>query len=116
MGDYSKTVIYLLYSETDPRIYVGSSIQFEKRCKNHVLNDGLKESNKKAEFIREIGVDNVKFLELEHFPCHNEDEKLLREKFWYDRLRPNLNSMAPCLTPEERPLKHKENNKKIPTR
>ena len=60
------------------------------------------------QFIREHGgFDNWTFIQLEESPCKNKQELVARERYWFDLIKPTLNSQLPMITPEE---KKKYNN------
>jgi hypothetical protein len=86
--NYSKTVIYKLVCNnleiTD--IYVGSTTNFKVRKNNHKSdcnNEKQKPYNQKKYItIRENGGwDNWSMIEIEKFPCNDDNEARARERY-----------------------------------
>ena len=116
--DYSKTIIYkiicndLLITEC----YVGHTTNIKNRITDHKnkINNvkNPKHHLKVYEFIRNNGgLDNWTFIELEKFPCENRNQAEERERYWYDELKPILNSQRPKITKEESIILHNEKTK-----
>jgi hypothetical protein len=96
--DFSKTVIYhFVCKDTNVKSeYVGSTTNFNKR-KNHHKNDCCYETSnhhlKIYQTIRENGGwDNWDMVPLEEFSCENKTQQVIREQYWFDRLKPDMNS------------------------
>jgi len=106
MSDYSKSVIYKIYKEDITEFYIGSTYDEKKRRNHHKSNcnnENSKEYNLKVyQFIRENGgYDNWNFEVLEIYPCDNEEQLVEREDYYYDLLKPLLNSKRPLRTEED---------------
>jgi hypothetical protein len=106
---YSKAVIYKLYCKniTVLEFYIGSAknkIKREQKHKNAWNNENGDEYDKKAyKFIRENGgMDNWIFEVIEEYPCDNKIELVIRERYHYDLLNPELNMIRPYISEEER--------------
>jgi len=96
--DYSKTVIYrFVCKDTNVKSeYVGSTTNFNKRKGGHKTNCCYETKHhhyKLYQTIRENGGwDNWDMVPLEEFSCENKTQQLIREQYWIDRLKPELNS------------------------
>jgi hypothetical protein len=117
--DYSKTIIYKLVCNdlliTD--IYIGSTTSFKDRKRKHKStcnNEKSKEYNqKKYIIIRENGGwNNFSMIEIEKFPCCDNNEARARERYWFELINANMNSVKPFITEDERIKQNLENNKK----
>jgi len=118
--DYSKTVIYKIVCNdlaiTD--IYIGSTTQFTKRKYNHkslCLNEKGKKYNFKIyKTIRDTGGwDNWTMIQIEEYACANGNEARNRERYWYEQLNANLNTLYPNRNSKEY---YEENKEKIKER
>ena len=106
--DYSKGVQYKIVCN-DPTIldsYNGSTCSLKDRKSVHKKrcnNPNSKDHNLKVyRFIRDNGGwDNWTFIQLEESPCKSKQELLTRERYWFDLLKPSLNSYSPMTTAEE---------------
>jgi hypothetical protein len=106
MSDYLKGVIYKLHNDDITEIYIGSTADKKQRKKQHKSdcnNEYSEEYNRKVyKFIRNNGGwDNWKFEVIERFPCENEIQLRIRERYHYDLLKPELNMIRPFITKEE---------------
>ena len=107
MTDYSKSVIYKLHNDYMTEIYIGSThdeIQREDNHKQRLNNENYHGYNYKVyQFIRENGGwDNWMFEVIEEYPCDNMTELVIREQYYYDLMKPELNMIRPYITEEER--------------
>jgi hypothetical protein len=96
--DFSKTVIYhfVCQDEMIKCSYVGSTTNIVKRKWSHKSichNENAKNHNLKLyQTIRENGGwNNWELKPLEEFPCENYTQQVIREQFWIDQLKPELN-------------------------
>ena len=114
--NYSNTQIYKLIHNDDinnENIYIGSTTNFVKRKNNHKRNC-TNEKSKKHHFkvyqmIRSNGDwEEWSMLLVEKFKCIDKNESLVRERFWIDHFKSQLNSDIPCRTPKEYYQDHKE--------
>ena len=115
MSDYSKAVIYKLYCKdiTVLEIYIGSTHNEKKRKKTHKSacnNENSENYNLNVyEFMREnCGYDNWIFEVIENYPCENETQLRIRERYHYDLLNPALNTYRPYVSEEEMKEEKKE--------
>lgn len=119
--DYSRTIIYKLVHKDDidnANIYVGSTTDFVVRKYNHkncCHNQSRPEYNqKKYQYIRENGGwENWLMIEIEKYPCNDQNEALSRERYWYEKLQSNLNSHYPNRNSVEY---SKDNSEKVKVR
>jgi hypothetical protein len=96
--DFSKTVIYhfVCKDEMIKCLYVGSTTNFNKRKANHKSACNIETSKdyqyKVYQTIREHGGwNNWCMKPLEEFPCENKTQQVIREQFWIDKLKPEMN-------------------------
>jgi len=97
--DFKNTVIYKLCckDENIKNIYIGYTTNIKDRMGVHrrvCLYDTHKSHNQRTyTFIRENGGwDNWTYEILEEFPCNNKIEARNKEKEWFDKLKPELNT------------------------
>ena len=112
--DYSKCIIYkIVCNDLNVKdLYVGSTTDFTKRKSQHKLNcKNVRDSlyNVKVyNMIRENGGwDNWSMIEIEKFPCSDNNEARARERYWLETLNAKLNTNIPIRTREE----YREDNK-----
>lgn len=96
--DFSKTVIYhfVCKDEMIKCSYVGSTTNFAKRKNGHKSvchNETSKNHHDKVyQTIREHGGwINWDMKPLEEFHCENKTQQVIREQYWIDRLKPEMN-------------------------
>ena len=109
--DYSKTVIYkIVCNDLNVKdVYVGHTTGFTKRKtthKSHCLNPNDSKHNLKVyKMIRENGDwNNWSMIEIEKFPCNNENEARARERHWYEELQATMNTQCPTLDLEKKKI------------
>ena len=109
--DYSKSKIYRLLHGAIT-VYIGSSVMpLNKRMINH-RSDARKGSTcEMHEYMRAIGIQNVRIILIENWPCANKPELVQREQYWMDRADttfPNvaLKNMLKAYVSEEDRLAH----------
>jgi len=115
MPNYNNTVIYKIKHNEDYddlNIYVGSTTNFRCRKNQHKLccnNENCKKSNQPVyKYIRDNGGwDQFVMVLIEEYSCNSNNEKLIRERYHIDILKPKLNCNIPTRTQKER----YENNK-----
>jgi hypothetical protein len=105
---YEKTIIYKLVSNdlNIKECYVGSTTNFTKRKHDHKRDcnncDRKAYNQKKYQFIRANGGwDAWCMIEIEKYPCNDNNEARTRERFWFEQLNANLNVKMPIRTEEE---------------
>ena len=100
--DYLKTVIYKIVCNdlniTD--FYVGHTTDFTKRKYMHKSNTQNEKSseynNKKYVIIRSNGDwNNWSMIEIEKYPCSDNNEARARERYWFEQLESKLNMINP---------------------
>lgn len=108
--DYSNTIIYKIICK-NPDItdcYVGHTTNFNKRKQHH--KEGCFNRNYPVyKFIREHeGWENFSMIQIEEFSCKNLREAEIRERYWIETLKSNLNYKIPTRTAVERYEEEKE--------
>jgi len=106
--DYNKTIIYKIVCNdlNIKECYVGSTTDFTKR-KYHHKSACNKESSSKYnrivyQTIRENGGwNNWNMIEIEKYPCNDNNEARTRERYWYEALNARLNSNNPIMSKKE---------------
>jgi hypothetical protein len=100
--NYVKTVIYKIVSNdlTITHSYVGHTTDFRSRKKQHknVCNDDKagRHNLKVYKFIRENGGwESFSMVLIEKYPCKDTHEATARERYWYETLNSQLNSIYP---------------------
>lgn len=83
--------------------YVGSTKNFNKRKAVHKYDNKKRSGNRLLyNFIRNNGDwDNWNMIEIEKIICENYNEALIRERFWIEELKSNLNKVIPLRTKKE---------------
>ena len=116
--DFSKTIIYhfICKDETVKCEYVGSTTNFNKRKGQHKASCNNETSGhyhyKVYQAIRENGGwDNWDMIPLEEFPCDNKTQQVIREQYWIDKLKPDLNYIAAFHNKQAYPETHEEERK-----
>lgn len=106
--DYSKTVMYkIVCKDLDVKdLYVGHTTDFicrkgvHKHKTNNINSDG---GNVLVyQFIRDNGNwDNWEMIQIEKYPCSDQNEALSRERYWKEQLNATLNVQVPGRTKKE---------------
>ena len=102
MPEYSKACVYKIVAKADPEValYVGSTVDFRNRTYGHKHRVG-NEKNKEYHYqlyayIRANGGwDAFQPIVIEECPCETKEELLLRELYWFNVLKPSLNTLKP---------------------
>jgi len=109
MVNYNNTVIYKIFCKYSliKDSYVGSTVNFRTRQtahKCHVTNENSLHHNMLLyETIRKYdGWKNWTMEILEHFPCKTGLEKLEREQYWIEQIKPSINSNKAHITDGEK--------------
>lgn len=105
---YAKTTIYKIVcnNPTICETYIGHTTDFlsrRNRHKNDCTNANSKHHNYKVyQFIRANGGwNNFQMIELEQYQCADANEAREKERLWYERIMPSLNSNVPYRTRSE---------------
>ena len=118
---YENCVIYKLVHKDDEDAYekyVGHTIMgLNKRYYFHKSNYYNVKSNnynvKLYQYIREKScIDDWKIILLEEFPCNNKRDAEKRETFWYNEIKPILNTTIPSRSKMEYYYDNKEKIRK----
>ena len=111
--DYSKTIIYHFVCN-NPEIkneYVGSTTDFTSRKKSHKCSCNGKKETKIYKIMNENGGwENWRMVPLEEYPCENEIQATIREQYWINELKSDMNSQRAYRSVEERKLQKREVN------
>jgi hypothetical protein len=117
--DFSKTVIYhFVCQDTNFKCsYVGSTTNFVKRKAHHKsackIETDKNHNLKLYQTIRDNGGwTNWKMIPLEEFECENKTQQVIREQYWIDRLKPELNCLPAYQTEEQTKQKEKVTSQK----
>jgi hypothetical protein len=107
--DYQKVIIYKLVCNdlSVKDLYVGHTTDFTNRKRLHksccLNSNDLRHNFKVYKVMRENGSwYNWTMIEIEKYPCKDENEARARERFWYEELQATLNSQCPILNVGER--------------
>jgi len=107
--DYQKVIIYKLVCNdlSVKDLYVGHTTDFTNRKKLHkqcCLNPNNSRHNFKVyKIMRENGRwYNWSMIEIEKYPCNDDNEARSRERYWYEVLNANMNSQCPTLDLKKR--------------
>lgn len=96
-ADYNNTTLYKICckDETVQDMYIGHTINFEKRINSH-MNNSKTSLTKVYEFIRNHGGwDNWNMVILGKYKCKNRGQAARIEWFWWNKLGGSLNSVSP---------------------
>jgi hypothetical protein len=121
--NYENTIIYKLACNdlSVKDVYVGHTTDFTNRKRAHkksCIYPNMKNYNFKVyQIIRENGHwDNWSMIEIEKYPCHDNNEARARERYWYELLNANMNTNCPTFDKEnlkEYGKKYRIENKEI---
>ena len=107
--DYKKVIIYKLVCNdlSIKDLYVGHTTDFTNRKKLHkqcFLNPTNSKHNYKVyKMIRENGNwNNWSMIEIEKYPCNDDNVARARERFWYEELQATMNTLRPKTNFEEK--------------
>ena len=97
MNIFSRLVIYKIICNDIcvNDIYIGSTVNFRHRGYQHKYNSKYSDIKLYKNIRENGGWVNYSIIELEKFPCNNSIEARERERYYYDLLNPNLNSIKP---------------------
>jgi hypothetical protein len=116
--DYTNTIMYKIVCKdlniTD--LYVGSTTDFRRRKCYHKA-DLKRKTHKLQTIINENGGwENWDMIEIEKYPCNDNNEARARERYWYEELKATLNGISPLAVWKEKDYNKKyylENREKI---
>lgn len=97
VGEGRITGVYQIKNKINGKSYVGSSINIRSRFSNHMNRDSRRYYWR--DFYKDVvkyGRNNFEFIILEE--CNKED-LLTREKYWYDKIKPEYNFDIPTEQP-----------------
>jgi len=106
--NYAQTIIYkLVCNDIDVvEVYVGHTTNFIKRKANHKSKCHNPESDRHNLYIYQFirangGFNNWKMIEIEKYPCNNEQEACRRERHYVELFHATLNTNIPSRTMRE---------------
>ena len=107
--DYSQTCIYKLVHKDDvnnENVYIGSTTNFRHRKSEHKSSCNTETNkdynNNKYKHIRENGGwDDWIMVEIEKYPCDDKREAEVRERYWVEFYKSNLNTCIPTRSQKE---------------
>lgn len=113
--DYSHTFMYKICSKNAliTETYIGHTTNFIQRKNQHKIscnNESDKNYNRRVyKFIRENGGwDNWSMIQIEDHCCNNRREAEMRERYWIENFKANLNCVNPFTTNEEKEKQKQE--------
>jgi len=113
--NYQNTIIYkIVCNDLNVKdVYVGHTTDFRRRKsqhKNRCANVNDKHYNLNIyKIIRENGGwENWSMIEIEKYPCTDSKEATARERYWFEELQANMNSIYPQRTVQEYRQENKE--------
>jgi len=113
--NYLNTIIYkIVCNDLNVKdTYVGHTTDFIKRKathKSHCINENDTKHNLKVyKMIRDNGNwNNWSMIEIEKYPCGDSNEACSRERYWYELLNANMNTLCPTFNVEKRKEYEKE--------
>jgi hypothetical protein len=116
--NYSKNVIYKLVCNdlSIEESYVGHTTNFTQRKACHKTRchneKGEYYNSKIYKTMRENGGwDNYSMIEIEKYPCRDENEATARERHWFEILNSGLNTNVPNRSDQEYQRQHYIDNK-----
>jgi hypothetical protein len=116
--DYSKTVIYKIVCKNEDvkDVYVGSTTRFNERRREHkkyCINEKYKKHNYKVyQVIRANGGwSNWDMIEIIKQVCKDSAEAYALERYYYELLNCNMNTVVPGRTQKEYDKQYYQNNK-----
>ena len=102
---YQNTIIYkIVCNDLNIKdMYVGHTTDYRRRQSEHKRSCKTNDKNFKIYIIIRSngGWSNWCMIEIEKFPCNDGNEARARERFWYETLNSNLNSICPYRKYEE---------------
>jgi hypothetical protein len=117
--NYSNTIIYKIVCNdlliTD--VYIGSTTNFRVRKNHHksVCNNAKNKEYNQKKYITiraNGGWENWSIIEIEKYPCCDNNEARARERYWYELINANMNTIKPFITEDEK-LKYKKEYKEL---
>ncbi len=116
--NFNNTVIYKIVCN-DLHIkdsYVGHTTAFNKRKNCHKHNAICDDSVQGRLLIYRVirnhgGWENWSMIEIEKYPCNDNNEATSRERYWFELLNSTLNTQVPSRSGNESALAYQRNNK-----
>jgi hypothetical protein len=111
--NYQNTIIYKIVCKdiNNTDIYVGHTTNFTNRKRHHkecINPENPHHKYKLYQTIKNIGGwDNWDMIEIEKYPCNDENEAKKRERFWFEEFKANLNMRFPIRDKKEYTDTHK---------
>jgi hypothetical protein len=106
--NYNQARIYKITCNlpTINEIYIGSTADYEKRCKSHWSDcENINSPNYRYRVYNYIrnngGFGNFTINVIEHYPCANKTEMRIREQYYINTLKPTLNERRAYINDED---------------
>lgn len=104
--------IYKLVNSVDDMIYIGSTCRsLEERLNKHINTSNIK-NYLIYTHLNKIGWDKVTIILLENIKCDNKKQLLEKERYWCDKLNPQLNLRKAIILHDEKQNYNNERYKK----
>jgi predicted GIY-YIG superfamily endonuclease len=94
-------------------LYVGHTTDFRRRKNGHKSRSSSSEIKIYKTIRNNGGWDNWSMIEIEKFSCNDSNEATARERYWFEILQAQLNTLFPQRTREEYNTANKEKMKEI---
>ena len=112
---YSNGVIYKISSPTTDIVYIGSSIDIDRRVSQHKTLQAYADGGKPHKNIRSLEItclDDWKLELIEKYPCQTKKELETRERFWIETTPNCINHHIPTRTRCEYRMANEEQKEK----
>jgi hypothetical protein len=112
MPHYKDGKLYKLTNDIDDVEYVGSTCRsLDLRRRGHEKDSRNETERPVYAYLNWIGWEYVNIVLLEDFPCKNKKQLQKRERYWIEKLKPDLNAVIPTRTDQEYRADTKEHKK-----
>jgi group I intron endonuclease len=106
MNSY-RSKVYKITNTVDSKIYIGSTCNsLLRRFRDHIHMAKIKPERKLYAHMLQVGIENCKIELVEHCYCKTKADLVLRERFYVEMTKAELNSIMP-IEDHQDVLKHK---------
>ena len=112
---YSKGVIYKIVSTKTNSVYIGSSINVERRVSQHrtLQADAIRgRQHKNVRSLEITCLDDWQLVVIEKYPCRTKKELETRERYWIENTPNCINHHIPTRTRSEYRIANEEQKEK----